>query len=318
MKLRVLHHNHCFDGLASAAVFSRFYLEKVNKPCTVEYSGLTHIPNQKRINEELLDGDENVIVDFKFSSSANLTWWFDHHQSAFLSKEDEEFFYREKSPTKFYAPDYRSCTKLIADTLERKYGFAEPGLSELVSWADIIDGALYESPKAAVELESPALKLMLVIEAARTDGLMSHIIRCMQEKPLADIMQDSLVKAEFTHLYERHRRTIEFIREASSCESGVVFFDVSGHDTEGYSKFIPYYLYPECTYSVGVSLSALRAKISVGYNPWSPSPRKHNLASICERYNGGGHPVVGAISFRPDEIEIARKAGIKIASELRS
>ncbi len=35
-------------------------------------------------------------------------------------------------------------------------------------------------------------------------------------------------------------------------------------------RFIPYYLFPQATYCVGVSLSSFRAKISVGSNPWSP------------------------------------------------
>jgi len=92
MKLRILHHDHCFDGFASAAVFSRFYREKVNQDAEIAYTGLAHKPNQKLIEEELFDGDENAIVDFKYSPSSRLTWWFDHHQSAFLSPEDENHF----------------------------------------------------------------------------------------------------------------------------------------------------------------------------------------------------------------------------------
>src|SRR5262249_37245370 len=99
---------------------------------------------------------------------------------------------------------------------------------------------------------------------------------------------------------------------------GLLFFDLSAYDAEGYSKFIPYYLFPDCVYSVGVSLSSTRSKVSVGFNPWSPRPRTHNLASICERYNGGGHAVVGAISYRPDELERARETAKSIAEELRS
>jgi hypothetical protein len=111
---------------------------------------------------------------------------------------------------------------------------------------------------------------------------------------------------------------IDPIREAAHCEKGVVYFDLSTHDAEGYSKFIPYYLFPECAYSVGVSLSASRSKVSVGFNPWSTQPRRHNLASICERYDGGGHAVVGAISLRPDQIELARETAKAIVAELRT
>jgi nanoRNase/pAp phosphatase (c-di-AMP/oligoRNAs hydrolase) len=43
-----------------------------------------------------------------------------------------------------------------------------------------------------------------------------------------------------------------------------------------------------------------------------------NLAQICERYGGGGHARVGAISFPPDQGDRARAAAAEILSELRA
>ena len=43
-----------------------------------------------------------------------------------------------------------------------------------------------------------------------------------------------------------------------------------------------------------------------------------NLAQICERYGGGGHARVGAISFPPDQEEKARVAAAEIVAELRA
>lgn len=318
MKLRILHHDHCFDGFASTAVFARFFKEKIMPDAEIAYRGLAHKPNQEFIEEELFDGDQNAIVDFKYSPSPRLIWWFDHHQSAFLSPEDEKQFFTGTWETKFYDPTYKSCTKFISDTVAQKYGFNPDDLKELVHWADIIDGAQYENAKVAVELNSPALKLMLVIEASRDRAVMEKIIQGMQSRSLADLIRDPLIEAAFRPLYERHLKTIDLIGRAATCEGGVVYFDLSNDDAEGYSKFIPYNMFPECVYSVGVSLSSTRSKVSVGFNPWSPTPRRHNLASICERYNGGGHAVVGAISFRPDQIELARETATSIAAELRS
>ena len=53
---------------------------------------------------------------------------------------------------------------------------------------------------------------------------------------------------------------------------------------------------------MGLSKSSFRVKISVGTNPWTKKPVAElvNLAEICERYGGGGHARVGAISFPPD------------------
>ena len=318
MKLRILHHDHCFDGFASAAVFSRFFSEHLEPGAVIDYSGLSHKPNQKFIEEELFDGDQNAIVDFKYSPSSRLTWWFDHHQSAFLSLEDEKHFKDDHSPTKFYNPAYKSCTKFIADTVREKYGFKCADLDELVHWADIIDGAQYDEARTAVELNAPALQLMLVIEASRKKEVMDLIISGMGRKTLSELISDPAVQSEFKPLLERHLKMVDLIRNAARTGGGVVYFDLSEYDAEGYSKFIPYYLFPECVYTVSVSLSPQRSKVSVGFNPWSPSPRRHNLASICERYNGGGHAVVGAISYRPDELERARQTALAIAEELRN
>ena len=111
---------------------------------------------------------------------------------------------------------------------------------------------------------------------------------------------------------------MKLIREKSTCEGGVVFFDLVDDGIEGYNKFIPYYLFPESTYTVSVSTSSFRTKVSVGSNPWVKEPLKYNLASICERYGGGGHSKVGAISFEIGAVEQARKAAHEIAEELRN
>ena len=102
-------------------------------------------------------------------------------------------------------------------------------------------------------------------------------------------------------------QSLEIIRQQARCEDGVVYFDLVKDGIEGYNKFIPYYLFPHSVYTVSVSTSSFRTKVSVGSNPWAEIPVKHNLATICERYGGGGHPGVGAISFEIGAIEEARK-----------
>jgi len=314
--MKIYFHNNCFDGLASAAVFSNFYLNAIRKDCSFEYEGLAHRAGQLFLDVKF-DGDENAIVDFKYSSDPRLTWWFDHHQSAFLSREDEAHFRADLSRRKFHDPTYRSCTKFIVEMLQKHFGFDSSRLAELIKWADIIDGAQFENAQTAVELQESAMKLMMVIEGVRDREKIYGLIVEFQKRSLNEIMELHWVQEAFRPLYDRHLRSIEVIRQNARCSDGAVFFDVSGHDLEGYNKFIPYYLFPQATYCVGVSLSSFRAKISVGSNPWSPNPRTHNLAVVCERYGGGGHPVVGAISFAPEELEKARRIAQEIAAELR-
>jgi len=315
-KIRVLYHDNCFDGVSSAAVFSRFYKRHIDPDAEIEYEGLAHKAGQ-HITEEQFGDAENAIVDFKYCASDKLTWWFDHHQSAFLSAQDEAHFRRDNSGRKFHDPSYKSCTKFIAYVTQTVFNCPMPELDNLVYWADIIDGAQFSSAQTAVELKEPAMRLMLVIEASHSSDLIHKIIREIQHKPLDDVIQLPEIRETFEKLYAHHFESIEIMRKAAKCTNGVIEFDVSDHDLDGYNKFIPYYLFPESVYSVGISHSRVRAKVSVGTNPWTKREHRQNLAKLCEQYGGGGHAVVAAISFKPNELDKAREAAREIAQKLQ-
>jgi hypothetical protein len=316
MRLRLLYHGHCFDGVASAAVFTRFYRARVHAEADVFYAPLLHTPGAL-FDERMFDGDENAIVDFKYSPSPRLTWWFDHHQSAFLSAEDEAHFRADTSGKKFWDAESKSCTEFIARVAADKFGFEDVTLAPLVSWAHTIDGAFYESAAQPVELKEPALQLMQVIENDASDDFIEQIIRGLVTRPLDEVATSEEVQRRFRPILARHLETVEAIRRKAQYERGVVNFDLVDEGIEGFNKFIPYYVCPETTYSVAVTRGQFRTKISVGSNPFSPRPRRHNIASICERYGGGGHAVVGAVSFRTDEVERARQVAREIVAELR-
>lgn len=317
MRIRILYHDHCFDGAASAAFFTRFIGDSFYPGAEFAYTGMAHTAAQS-FDDALFDGDENAIVDFKYAATPKLTWWFDHHQSAFLSPEDNEHWRRDTSGQKLYDPAFRSCTMFICTVAKQRWSYDAPDLKELVRWAEIIDGALYNSAEEAVEMREPAMQLTLVIEGSKGSEFVQQIIRWMQRTPLAEIMQKEEVQSVFRPLYSRHIDSIDIIRRTSSNCGGVVFFDLVDSGLESYNKFIPYSLHPSSLYTVSVSTSPMRTKISVGSNPWAPAPLTHNLASICERYGGGGHAKVGAISFPIGAIEQARSAAAEIVKELQT
>jgi hypothetical protein len=126
------------------------------------------------------------------------------------------------------------------------------------------------------------------------------------------------VAAHLKPLLERHERSIEQIKQRAKVSGGVIYFDVSDLDLEGYNKFIPYLLHPECLYSVSVSASPVRTKVSLGSNPWKGEEIDKNLASLAEKHGGGGHPRVAAISFEPHDLAHARQVAQEIAASLRS
>ena len=323
MRVRVFYHDKCFDGACSASLFTRFHRECVAKGASYEYHGLVHRAGAL-FDEGAFTGDENAIVDFKYSPSPRVTWWFDHHQSAFLTPEDHENFLACQRDAacaahKFFDPTYTSCTSFLAHIAATKFGFNAEPVSELIHWADIVDGAKYESPEAAVEMAAPAMKLTLIIEATQDNVFIPRLIPLLTEMPLAEILEQPFVADRLPPLLERHKQALALIGSRAEERDGVIFFDITDHPLEGFNKFIPYYLHPEATYSIGLSKSSFRTKVAVGSNPWTKmdAAKMVNLAQICERYGGGGHARVGAISFPPDREAEARKAAQEIVAELR-
>jgi hypothetical protein len=324
LKVRVFYHDKCFDGACSASLFSRFHHERICPDATYEFCGLVHRAGAL-FNEADFTGDENAIVDFKYSPSPKITWWFDHHLSAFLTPDDHQDYLNgiadgRYKGLRFYDPNYVSCTSFIAHIASTQFGFDPTPVAELVHWADIVDGALYESPQLAVEMPAPAMKLTLIIESSDDPAFVPKLIPLLTRMPLLEVLEQPFVAALLPPLLERHQRAIDLIRSRSESKQGTIYFDITDQPLEGYNKFIPYYLHPEATYSIGLSKSSFRTKVAVGSNPWTKTPPEDmlNLATICERYGGGGHARVGAISFPPDREDEARKAAAEIVTELRA
>jgi hypothetical protein len=305
-------------------LFTRFHRERIAQGASYEYQGLVHRAGAL-FDESEFTGDQNAIVDFKYSSSPRITWWFDHHQSAFLTEQDHQSFLAckrdpECGERKFFDPAYTSCTGFLAHIASTRFGFDIAPVADLIHWADIVDGAKYESPESAVEMAAPAMKLTLIIEAAQDKDFIPRLIPLLTEMPLSEVLAQPFVAPLLQPLLERHKQALDLIRSRAEERDGTIYFDITDHPLEGFNKFIPYYLYPNATYSIGLSKSSFRTKVAVGSNPWTKAdPAKMvNLAQVCEGYGGGGHARVGAISFPPDREDEARKAAEEIVTRLRA
>jgi hypothetical protein len=315
MRLKVLYHGNCFDGCASAALFSRFLAERQAVE-GVRYVPLHHGQGDP-FPKDAFDGEVNACVDFRFSASPRLHWWFDHHASAFPTEADRAAFERDSSGQKFWDPAAPSCTGFIARTLAGRHGWRADDLGELVRWADVIDAARFPSPSVAVRLEEPALRIMALLEATKDPQVPTRVIEAMQRRPLAEIAAEPWVAGPLVPVLERHLAAVEVVRRAARVEGPVVTVDLADTGIESSNKFIAYDLFPEAAYTVVVSRDPKRAKVSVGSNPWARPARAHDISKLCERYGGGGHAVVGAVSLGPDRLEDARRIAREIAASLR-
>ena len=231
MKVRVFYHDKCFDGACSASLFARFHRECITSGGDYEYHGLVHRAGAL-FNEADFTGDENAIVDFKYSPSRKITWWFDHHLSAFLTPADQQQYKQgledgSFANRRFFDPEYISCTSFIAHIASSKFGFNAEPLAELVRWADIVDGARYESPQIAVEMAEPAMKLTLVIESTQDPEFIPRLIPLLTSMPFRQILEEPFVAQLLPPLLERHQESIALIRQRSESKEGTIYFDIT-------------------------------------------------------------------------------------------
>ncbi len=117
---------------------------------------------------------------------------------------------------------------------------------------------------------------------------------------------------------ERHRAAVDVVRRSARVDGPVVTVDLVGSGIESSNKFIAYDLFPQAAYAVVVSQDPKRTKVSVGSNPWSRPARPHDISRLCERYGGGGHAVVGAVSLPPGRAADARRIAGEIAHALQA
>src|SRR5271169_90209 len=107
------------------------------------------------------------------------------------------------------------------------FGFDPRPVSELVRWTDIVDGAMYEDAKSAVEMKAPAMKLTMAIEASADRNFVKTIIPLLAYKPLAEILEEPFVTAVLPPLLERHQRSMEILRQRTEEKDGTIFFDIT-------------------------------------------------------------------------------------------
>jgi len=314
-------HGYCFDGMCSAVMFTRLLRHlHPGEELAFTYRAQGYGPGQNGVDPAIFTGDENAVLDFRFSRAPKLTWYFDHHVSAFPSTADRET-YEERAQesagrTMFHDGTYGSCTKLIADVGKARFGLDVSNEAELIRWADMIDTAGFPSAEMAVARSEPVLHLMTVVEHQGGDGFLQTMVPRLLEEPLETIARGKDIDEAFAPLAAQHGAYVDLVKQHAVVKGDVVIVDLSSVVVDVAAKFVTYSLWPDSAYSVVLSCSPSKCKISIGYNPWSPVPRRHNIAAICERHGGGGHPVVGAISLPADQKERARQLTNELAEEL--
>lgn len=314
--LKIFFHNHCFDGASSAALFADFYRSTQKADAAIEFRGMVH-----RVGDPFsaidIDGDENACVDFRYCKDERMNWWFDHHASAFQPPTLVAHYEASRGLTKFYDPAARSCALFMARVMREEFGYepddSEGHWKELLTWADRIDGAVFQSAREIVELDSPVLRMMLWIRGCRDSACVVRLIGLLGHQGFDEIEKLPWVAGELAELLRQHRKTVDLIAEHLVFDGQVATYDLSEEELSSHSTFAAYMFCPNATYSIGLTKSSNTANISIGHNPWASPPATHNIAKLCERYGGGGHPRVGGIALPAGDMRRPRE----VVEELR-
>ncbi|HET6582301.1 MAG TPA: hypothetical protein VFG69_02615 [Nannocystaceae bacterium] len=301
MRVNVLHHAACFDGAASSAVFAAFYRARIDRDAELVYRAKHHVRGDPFVDSDFA-ADDVAVLDFRYTRHPGLGWFFDHHATSFQLTGEREHYNRADSGRLFHDPDARSCTGLVARVAAARFGFDPRPHAELLHWAELVDSAAFPDPHVPVALEEPALRLMTFVEQNRDDELHARFIEDLARVPLEQLAHADYVGDALAPLLHRHEHDIELLRTRCRAASGVIEYNLLDQPPRAYNKFIPYHHHPAIRYVVGLSIGPDGAiKLTAGYNPWLPrDQREHDIAALCERFQGGGHPFVGGVSFAPE------------------
>jgi len=319
MRVIVATHGNCLDGLASAVLYTNLLRHVEPRVSAFEYKTCIYGPEPVPFGPRLLDGAINAILDYKFYAGPELTWYFDHHATAF-SDENEESVFRDRISSGRYYFDSTSpsCAGLIGRVSTEKFGLPLNHLEVLVEYADSVDSAQYKSPIEALDRSTARAKFLAVVEHFGDAEFVTKMAPKLLDLPLDEVAESAEIVQSYATIERQQQEFLSHVRRCSEDRGAVVVSDVSDREHETFTKFASYFLFPHSTYSVLLGRIPGALKISVGFNPWGPRQRQHDLGSICRKFGGGGHSVVGGVAFGPNDIQKARAVMGSIIDQLES
>ncbi len=314
--LKIFFHDACFDGTTSAALFAAFYRDAIDPGAEALPVGMIHKDGDP-FEGVPLDADDHACVDFRFCADPKMRWWFDHHPTAFQPPELRSVFERDHRPTWFFDPAAPSCAGLIERVLAAGWAWKPPPhLSEAVRWAEKIDAARFASAEEAVALAVPAQRLAAWLAHGRSPADTARYVGWLSHESLAEVAARPDVAAELAVVEADRAKDLEALGRLGVWHGDVIVFDRFAEPGARSPGFLGYLLYPSCLYAVSGTRARQSIKLSVGVNPWTQAPRRHDIGELCARYGGGGHAVVGGVTLGPGEIVRARDTMAAIIREL--
>ncbi len=315
--LKVFFHDACFDGTTSAALFAAFYRDVIDPLIEVRPVGMNHRDGNP-FDGIALDADDHACVDFRYSADPKMRWWFDHHPTAFQPAALRAVFDERHASTHFFDPTAPSCAGFIARMLVAGWDWTPPPhLVEAVAWADTIDAARFPTAQDAVSLGNPAQRLAAWLAHGRSPVDTARYVEWLSRASLAEVATRPDVAPALAAVESERAAELEAVGKLAVWHGDVVVFDRTADVGARSPGFLGYLLFPTCLYLVSATRNAQSIKISVGVNPWTSAPRRHDIGALCAKYGGGGHAVVGGVTLRADELERTQQTLTALVAELQ-
>ena len=217
----LLFHSPCFDGIVSAVIASDFLRHREGWP----------EPALRPVNYDLKAtwlaerfAEPTAIVDFLYHPGA--AFWADHHRAAstFVSDEMRLDFEQRRGPQVLYDSTADSCAGLLWREFHSKFSYRNERYAELVTWAEKIDAARYQSVEEAFSLEPPALRISISLALA-TDGYSEMLVKCLSELTLDETSRLPEVSEKIERARLLRQAGLERFHAAAKLRDGNVVFD---------------------------------------------------------------------------------------------
>ncbi|HEX3154905.1 MAG TPA: hypothetical protein VHV32_09785 [Candidatus Angelobacter sp.] len=289
-------HYPCFDGLVSAALAWEFLESQkgwmVGELCPVNYT-----VRNSWLSSELKH--PVAIVDFLYHPGAD--FWADHHATTMLSKEAADDYQRRRAEFPLYFdPQAGSCASLLFQHLGHALA-GKPNFPEMVTWAEKIDSARYESVEEAILGDAPALKINRSIQFEPGAEYARFLCKELRNQPLNRVAALDEVKKRQDEVERRTRAGLKLVEKRIRMEPGAVaIFEAEPAKDEMINRYSAYYFAPDSRYSVGIIHSEDGTAITAMRNPWREFPSVE-LGKIFAAFGGGGHQRVGSIFIPKNE-----------------
>jgi hypothetical protein len=220
--LKIFFHDACFDGTTSAALFSAYYRDVIDRDVDIRPIGMVHRDGNP-FEGIPLDADDHACVDFRFCADPRMRWWFDHHPTAFQPESLREVFDREPRPTWVFDPTSPSCAGLIARTLRAQHGWEPPPhLIDAVTWADKIDAAKFASAEDAIALAQPAQRLAAWLAHGRSPLDTAQYVDWLSRASLAEVAERREVAPQLAAVAAEREHELAAVKQLGVWHDDVV------------------------------------------------------------------------------------------------